>query len=241
MSLIEKLLLSFIVSNFVQCQTCQHLSSYEKLCSDNSTHCSVFLELDTTPSRWNNCHEYCFSHGLKCKAAFDEMEDNCIGKSDIGCFSSKEDQICVCEQNRCPTYKEHKRITKCRGCDGYVKNLVLKYTGKEANVQIRQFINRERVTIFSGKVQTNQEIKLYGKDHDGSLGHKLFVKVGHCETAQIMTDCRHEISPGTKIGDWEVVRGESQFGGVDHPDCNSGRKGDPGVGSKVYNFFVRRD
>lgn len=106
---------------------------------------------------------------------------------------------------------------ECDDCDGKVIELTLRYLGNTANANVEVF-RKERGrfsnSLFSGIVQPGGTFTFFGNDRKGTMGPDILVQVNGVDNAQIHTSCSQPIGPGLIRGDFEVVSGQSRFGGL---------------------------
>lgn len=106
---------------------------------------------------------------------------------------------------------------ECDDCDGKVIELTLRYLGNTANANVEVFRKqrgRFSNSLFSGIVQPGGTFTFFGNDRKGTMGPDILVQVNGVDNARIHTSCSQPIGPGLIRGDFEVVSGQSRFGGL---------------------------
>jgi hypothetical protein len=102
----------------------------------------------------------------------------------------------------------------CGECDGQVTSLTLIYHGEEeAEIVVTQRLRGDEVTVFEGLVEPDQPFSFEGANLRGTLGAMIFLYADGHFKGSIHTSCSEPIGPGTVVGDFEVVEGESRHGG----------------------------
>ncbi len=104
----------------------------------------------------------------------------------------------------------YKEEIPCAECEGKVTVLTLKYLGTETAL-IRVEANGE--VIFEDNVAGGGQFTVYGNDEHGTLGTEIKVYTNGGNETKIHTSCSQPIGPGLVVGDFEVISGESRFGG----------------------------
>ena len=101
---------------------------------------------------------------------------------------------------------------ECGECDGKVTQLTLKYLGTvEAIVRVTR---EEGAVEFDKLVQPGGEFTLVGSDKKGTLGSEIKVYVDGALNTKIHTSCSQPIGPGLVSGDFKVIEGYSENGGL---------------------------
>lgn len=101
----------------------------------------------------------------------------------------------------------------CRDCQGQVNSLLLRWDGnRAAEIEVIQQDGRE--VFDDDNVQPGEVIEVRGQMANGSLGNIIWIQIDDQLMADVWTDCRVDLSPGTRIGDLTVVGGSSTQGGA---------------------------
>lgn len=118
----------------------------------------------------------------------------------------------------------------CGECDGGVTSLWLQYQGdSDANIVVKEGGRKGKI-IFEGEVLAGGVFSFNGLKKDGKIGKEIKIFVDGVLNTKIHTSCSKPIGPGLVSGDFEVIWGDSLWGGSLCPweeppagDCDNGK------------------
>ena len=96
-------------------------------------------------------------------------------------------------------------------CDGKVTWLTLQYNGS-ATAEIK--VKQGKKEIFKQTLNPGDQFTVNGADKEGTLGKEIKIYVDGDENAKIHTSCSQPIYIGLVKGDFEIIDGESRYGGT---------------------------
>lgn len=96
-------------------------------------------------------------------------------------------------------------------CDGKVTTLTLLYDGPPATVRVEQ---KDGEAIFDAPLDPGTSFTFEGVDKKGTMGTEITILVDGVPSVAIHTSCSKPIGPGLRVGDFEVLAGESRNGGT---------------------------
>ena len=108
----------------------------------------------------------------------------------------------------------------CSECAGKVNALTLQYNGAvEAYLEVEQGNGH---VVFSGNVAPGGQFSFVGTNDGGDFGNSIWISVDGVNAADFHTSCSQEIGPGLVNGPFEVIAGESEYGGPLCPVAGAG-------------------
>ena len=102
---------------------------------------------------------------------------------------------------------------ECAECKGKVTQLTLQYTGSKipACIVVKQ---KKEGTVFADIIAPGATFTFNGKDRKGTLGTEISINVNGVLNTTIHTSCSQPIGPGLVSGDFKVIEGYSEDGGL---------------------------
>ena len=102
-------------------------------------------------------------------------------------------------------------INSITGASESLFGLTLKYNGSSpAEIKVKQ----GKKEIYKENLSPGDEFRVDGTDRDGTLGKEIKIYVDGDENAKIHTSCSQPIYIGLEAGDFEIMDGESRYGGT---------------------------
>lgn len=143
-------------------------------------------------------------------------------------------------------YNLGSQIVECNACEGKVSSLTFLFNGSApAEVTITGRRGADKATpLFSGMLLPG-EIFTVGAPASGNggfagtLGTEIAIYVDGALHAEVHTSCSLPIGPGLVAGDFEVLAGESKYGGALCPldGGDDGGGGEPPLGTGTLGYW----